>query len=73
MNGRRLQLRLGQLFQVRTGVACVCGLLHATGVEGMLVLLLLAAIPFIAVLVAVTYVRVMSFWFDAIIGRFLLG
>jgi hypothetical protein len=73
MNGTRLQFRLATLFQVTTGIACFCGLLHAAGVEGMLVLLFLAAIPFVLALVAVTYVRVMSFLFDEIIGPFLLG
>ena len=73
MNGKRLQFRLATLFQVTTGVACFCGLLHAAGVDGMLVLLLLAAIPFFAALLATIYVRVMSFLFDVIIGPFLQG
>ena len=73
MNGTRLQFRLATLFQVTTGVACVFGLLHAAGVEGMLVLLFLAAIPVVLALLAVSYVRVMSLLFDVIIGPFLLG
>jgi hypothetical protein len=69
MNDTRIQFRLSTLFHATTAVACVLGLLHAAGVEGMIVLLFLAAIP----LIAVVYVRVMSFLFDAIIGPFLLG
>ncbi|MBC8353646.1 MAG: hypothetical protein H8E66_16735 [Planctomycetes bacterium] len=72
MDNRRLQLRLATLFRITTVIACVCGFLHAAGVEGMLVMMLLAAIPAIAVLVARVYVRIMSVLFDTIIGPFLL-
>ncbi len=66
------QFRLSTLFWVTNVVACVCGFLHAAGVDGMLILTAFASIPFLAWLIAAIYVRVMSFVFDVVIGPFLL-
>lgn len=64
------QFRLSTLFHLTTGAACVVGFLRAFGLEGVLALILLTALPLVVVAVALTYVRVMSWLFDMIVGPF---
>jgi hypothetical protein len=56
---------------VTTIVAIMAGLNRAIGVDGILLLLVLIAFPFVIGLIAVIYFRTLSWLFDLILGPFL--
>jgi len=72
MTGAMHQFRLSTLFHSTSVVACVFGLFRALGPDGVLLLLFLASLPFLIVLIAVAYIRGMSWLFDVVFGPFLL-
>ena len=72
MTFAKQQFRLSTLFHATTIVAFVASLARAIGVDGILLLLFLAAIPILIVALGIIYVRAASWLFDVICGPFLL-